>query len=770
MSRVLLSLAPLAAALAGCPAGDQRCASAEQVFVWVDADRDGFGGATELGWVCAPGPGESPNHLDCDDDLPTVYPHADEICDLRDDDCDGAVDEDVPPATFWHDLDGDGFGSEADQSRACAAPDPSWLSVAGDCDDADPAVHLDATEACNGVDDDCDGRLDDADDGIDPDSLATFYLDADADGFGDPTLSVGACAAPGNAVADATDCDDDRDAVNPGAPEVCDHRDNDCDGAVDDDDDSLDPGSLQVLYEDRDGDGHGNAMSPIDRCYPEPGIAVDAADDCDDGNPIVWRDQGWYADLDGDGHGAGPQLAFQCTDPGDGLAPQDAGIDCDDGDSDVFPGAPEICDGGIDDDCDGFADDDDYPLDLTTTTRYYGDFDNDGYGTPSAYWDRCTQPLGYALLSTDCDDTRPAVHPGATELCNDRDDDCDALVDDDDPSTDPGSMTLFQADADGDGYGDPIDQVLACAPAPGVGSLTGTDCDDDEPRANVDQSWYADTDGDGFGDGVEAMFTCLDPGPAYAPEAAGLDCDDGDGAVFPGAPDPCLDGLDQDCSGSDACASCKQWQDAVGGADGVYTIEATALVPTDVWCDMTVDGGGWTLVASSALQTIDDAGTPNWFPDLATLAPANGNPKIWQGLRPVVVGASDLRFTCQTAIGGPFDVDLSFYDVGWYRELTAATTEAQVCFNEADGTKQDPPPARRDNRTGDTRDAGEQWSFGYFEGEDACNAPDDFTIDFDDRGMDSLETDGTDWGEDDSAAKCGTGYNGQAWFVFVREP
>ena len=82
-----------------------------------------------------------------------------------------------------------------------------------------------------------------------------------------------------------------------------------------------------------------------------------------------------------------------------------------------------------------------------------------------------------------------------------------------------------------------------------------------------------------------------------------------------------------------------------------------------------------------------------------------------------------------------------------------------------------PAPARQNNLTGEFLDAGDTWNAdGYLEGEDTCGDANDFTVDFDDRGMDSNETDGTDWGEDDwpAANKCGTSTAGEAFFLFVR--
>ncbi len=203
---------------------------------------------------------------DCDDHDPSVFPGADERCNGADDDCDGQVDEVADLAPRFVDQDGDGFGS-GPELREC--PDPEGtVAVGGDCDDRDADVHPGAPEACDGVDQDCDGR-------VDEDPEPPLYVDADADGFGDPAQAVGCVAF---AVANTGDCDDSDDQVFPGAPERCNGRDDDCDGHT-------------TGEEDEDGDG-----------------------------------------------------AWAC-------------VDCDDGDGARSPDVLEVCD-GIDDDCDGEVDGD----------------------------------------------------------------------------------------------------------------------------------------------------------------------------------------------------------------------------------------------------------------------------------------------------------------------------------------------------------------------------------------------------------------------------
>ena len=159
-----------------------------------------------------------------------------------------------------------------------------------------------------------------------------------------------------------------------------------------------------------------------------------------------------------------------------------------------------------------------------------------------------------------------------------------------------------------------------------------------------------------------------------------------------------------------------------------------------------------------------------WHVDLTTVDPNNTTPGVWDGLRQHIVatgGVSDVRFTCTQFLGGPFVVDLSFYDTIWYTEFTQGT-DADSCFNENDGLGADPPPARRDNIAGTLLPAGDPWNSGFLEGEDSCPDTSDFTVDFDDRGMGGDPGDGTDWGSDNGTDKCGFGL-GIGWFLFVRE-
>ncbi|TXD44283.1 DUF4215 domain-containing protein [Lujinxingia vulgaris] len=199
--------------------------------------------------------------------------------------------------------------------------------------------------------------------------------------------------------------------------------------------------------------------------------------------------------------------------------------------------------------------------------------------------------------------------------------------------------------------------------------------------------------------------------------------------------------------------------------DGDGTLE-------DVYCDMDTDGGGWTLVASTLQTALRDEASP-YYDALTTVDPISGNTGIWNGLRPIVDLTGDMRFTCKVsaATQGPsFDVDLSFYDVSWYQTITTGS-DADSCFEDNQGTGYTGPWNRRNNLTGEFKSDTDEYGSGYMEGEDACTSTTDFTLDFDDRGMDSLQTDGTDWGQDDGAQKCGSvqGIGTGVWHVWSRE-
>ncbi len=543
---------------------------------------------------------------DCDDSDAAVHPGGTELCNGVDDDCDGTVDEDeAADASAWYaDTDGDGYGDAGSTESACTAPS-GYVADSNDCDDSDAAVHPAAAEACNGVDDDCDGSVDE-DDAAD---AATWYQDLDADGYGDAAASTVACDAPSGYVADASDCDDSDGAVNPASTELCDGVDNDCDGSVDEDD----AADAATWYADADSDGYGDAAASTVACHPPSGYLADTTD-CDDGDAAVHpaaselcngmdddcdgavdEDSAtdaatWYADADGDGYGDAASSTAACSQPSGHVA--DA-TDCDDGEAAIHPAATEVCN-ELDDDCDGAVDDDDASLDPGTGSTWYTDADADGWGDAGSTIEACSQPSGTVADATDCDDDDAAVHPAADEACNGVDDDCDGAVDED-SAVDADTWYL---DADGDGYGDASDSVIGCG-APSGYVADATDCDDDDAAVHpastevcngidddcdgaVDDedasldgasttTWYADSDGDGYGDAASTTESCSQPSGTVGDDR---DCDDGDGGVYPGAPETC-DGVDQDCSGT------LSWLEVDADGDGLLACELSLWLRSD---------------------------------------------------------------------------------------------------------------------------------------------------------------------------------------------
>ncbi len=492
---------------------------------WFDFDGDGRGGSF-AGQFCAdPGSGYVQLPGDCNDGSPDIYSGAPEICDGMDNDCDGLVDEGLATTPYWFDTDGDGFGGFF-YGSLCADPGPGTSTIAGDCNDGDAGSFPGAAEVCDGLDNDCDGIVDE---GL---ARTPYWFDTDGDGFGG-FFYGNLCADPGAGTSLVPgDCNDGRPDTYPGAPEVCDGADNDCNGLVDDGVPFAD------FWFDADGDGCGGAY--FGSACEQPAGTVASPGDCDDFDPAHCTTcpdpcgEPPWPDSDNDG-------TPDC-------------LDCSPGDPSSYPGAPEVCD-GADNDCNGFPDDG------LTFTHYWVDGDGDGFGSGTAVA-FCADPgAPWVLVFGDCSEGSPDSHPGAPELCDGADNDCDGIPDD------GLTFTPYWVDADGDGFGSATTGSLFCAD-PGVPWVpVGGDCHDGNtayyPTApeicdNADNDcdgvpddglaftpYWVDADGDGFGGGTATTF-CENPGSPWTTVSG--DCHDGSLDTWPGALELC-DGLDNDCNG-----------------------------------------------------------------------------------------------------------------------------------------------------------------------------------------------------------------------------
>jgi hypothetical protein len=479
---------------------------------------------------------------DCDDRDDDISPAEVEVCDGVDNDCDGTVDEpDAADAGTWYaDSDGDGYGDPAVSAPACSQP-TGYLADATDCDDADASSHPGGTEAPDGADNDCDGTADEG----------TTAYDDDGDCHcesGTCTGSVdGTCGGLGDG-----DCDDGDAAINPGVDELCDGIDNDCDGTVDEDE-AVD---ASTWYADGDGDGYGDATSTQAACSQPSGHVADSTD-CDDSragsHPGASEscngydddcdgsvDEAsavdaatWYRDADSDGYGWPYTTQAACSQPAGYVADSS---DCDDGSASTNPGASEYCD-GHDDDCDGSVDE----ASAVDAATWYRDADSDGYGSAASTTASCGAPSGYVSSGSDCDDGNSTVHPGASEYCNGRDDDCDGSTDES-SAVDAGT---WYRDADGDGYGDPSISSVQCGSPSGYVS-NSSDCNDSDATLNPTTYWYLDADSDGYGKSSHYLQQCSQPS-GYVRDSS--DCDDTRASSHPGATEYC-NGYDDDCDGS----------------------------------------------------------------------------------------------------------------------------------------------------------------------------------------------------------------------------
>ncbi|MCB9682070.1 MAG: putative metal-binding motif-containing protein [Alphaproteobacteria bacterium] len=482
----------------------------------VDADADG--------WI---------NLYDCADDpseirppgsppANQIYPGALELCDGFDNDCNGIVDD--RKRTWYTDLDFDGYGdSSIPAVEVCPEqalpplPNGIYVTLSGDCDDSNALVNPGRTEYCDDIDNNCNGQVDE---NI---IVRAHYVDADLDGFGnpDPRFVINVACPPEGFSPFSDDCNDADPNIHP-----------------------------LITVERRT---HlPLAIAPLERNEADrnPDYVADGIDqDCD----LVDL---CYADLDRDGFGASTPAGAEptyvedndrnCRNLSSFTAANDG--DCDDGDPNSFPGGTEVPGDSLDQNCDGHDD-------------CYEDLDGDGYGSLIVVADDdidCNNDSSAtSSRPLDCDDN-PAtgfeLNPGAVEVCDGFDNNCDGVIDE---VLGQGAQEFF-VDADGDGYGDVSKKIRACGNPIGY-SLVAGDCDDDEPRAfpgndevcdgidnnceaGIDENsatdirrWYEDSDRDGYGNRAIYEESCEQPDNGGPWVAAGtvFDCDDTTNEVGP---------------------------------------------------------------------------------------------------------------------------------------------------------------------------------------------------------------------------------------------
>jgi uncharacterized repeat protein (TIGR03803 family) len=377
----------------------------QTTYYW-DGDGDGYGRGDSSIQSCIDLTkfGHVTNKLDCDDDDETVYPGATEVCgDGKDHNCDGQVDEGCTPVTitcpgdqtltadagsctvlvkrlppvnvggsntttFGFELtgatEGDATGEITNEVFNVGVTTVTYFASADEDNSASCSFTVTvkaAPEICgNSKDDDCDGQVDEGC------NTTTWYRDADGDGYGNPNSSKVGDTQPRGYVSNNLDCND-KNKVK-GGPEVCDGRDNDCDGVIDN------GFELKAFYSDWDSDGYGSPKRMVMACSAPPRYVADDQDRNDDNK-------------------------------------------------NVYPNAPEICD-GKDNNQDGTVDEG------FTRTAFYHDFDKDGYGRDEVTLQACAAPLNYVAVGGDCNDRNGSIHPGASGPPNDGiDNNCNGEID-----------------------------------------------------------------------------------------------------------------------------------------------------------------------------------------------------------------------------------------------------------------------------------------------------------------------------------------------------
>ncbi|MBM4392209.1 MAG: lamin tail domain-containing protein [Deltaproteobacteria bacterium] len=514
----------------------------------------------------------------------------------------------------WYDTPGvttDEYGTPGATNYDCLNDpdlDSDGYTGATDCDEADATVNPGASETCDGIDNDCNGVVDDG----------SGYADADSDGYGDPATPV-TCGSSGG-VSNDDDCDDANGSINPAATEADDGSDGDCDGWVDED--FVATGDIVISeVNKRSIMGGGSVVnnaswlevvnvstrtvdlsnwvlergsgSTANSIMIDPAEAVTVAA----GGMLVFCDSNDY-------EGASTAYPLACDYYwGDESQPASYVGDYHDNTFYLRRDADDVSLSIEGDSSTGRVIDDisynaSYPnyvrFSLSLDPVHYDSSDNDsasnwcltssnGAGTPSnntsyRWYDVSGTPNdehgtpgesnydcvgdedgdGYSNPA-DCDDTDATINPAATEVCDGVDNDCDG-------STDEGTSgsTTWYADGDGDDYGDPSGSTSTACTMPSGYSTTNDDCDDTSASIN------------------------------------------------PGATEVCNDGIDQDCDATTAACLFSGTEEIKADYDfRAYGTGAEYAVGSSVANNGDFDGDGFDDVAVGQLYHDTSPATDN---------------------------------------------------------------------------------------------------------------------------------------------------------------
>jgi hypothetical protein len=391
-----------------------------------------------------------------------------------------------------------------------------------------------------------------------------YYADQDGDGFGNSQVTNSLCSPQPGFVNNASDCNDSNAAIHPGATEICNGTDDDCDGLMDegfdvdgdgytscngdcnDNNAAINPGATENLCNGTDDNCNGTVdEGRINGCTNATACNYNALATCDNGSCTFAI--AWYLNADGDNYYASTQSV--CSSPGAGwtnVAPSGGAGDCNDSNAAINPSAPENLCNGIDDNCNGTIDEGrvngctnatacNYNAlatcdngSCTFAISWYLNADGDNYYTSTQ--SACSSPgAGWTIVAPsggagDCNDNNAAINPAAIEnLCNGIDDNCNGTVDE--------------------------GRVNGCTNSTACNYNAAANCDNGSCTFAI--TWYLNSDGDNYYTSTQSA--CSSPGSGWTsliPSGGAGDCNDNNSAINPGATENRCNGIDDNCNGT----------------------------------------------------------------------------------------------------------------------------------------------------------------------------------------------------------------------------